>query len=87
MRTTRVSDLHPLKRIVVEEVIEDIPTTKTLEERYQLGKDTKFALLTALAKAIEPYADIECHTPTTGTYTARAEVIVVDRVAMKGELR
>lgn len=85
MKTVRVSDMHPLKRVRVEEIVEDIPTTKTLEERYKLGKDTKTALLLALAKAIEPYADIECHTPTTGTFTARAEVIVIDRAAMKGE--
>lgn len=85
MNTVRVSDMHPIKRIRVEEIVEDIPATKTPEERYQLGKDTKTAVLLALAKAIEPYADIDCHTPMTGTFTARAEVIVVDRAAMKGE--
>lgn len=83
MIVVNIEDAQLIKRITVSETI-DIPKDTPVDARYQMGKDSKKRLIEAVVKAIEPYIELDAHTPFGGdAYTTKATLALLDVRALK----
>lgn len=82
MMVVNIEDARLIKYITLYETI-DIPKDTPIDDRYQIGKDAKARLLDAVAKALEPYIEIEAYTPCGDEYTTKATLALLDARALK----